>query len=226
MHLKGKQRLFLVAAAVVAVIVAFTLINSRNSSGQHPAAVAPTATGTAGPLVLTTATPLELSTIRSWNLTPGDMPAGTVLFNTTEIPLSAVAQNDPKAERQLEAEGFVTAYQQQWRQTDAQFQFADETDLYQTAAEARTHMMAKPQLPATSVVQELPDPKIGDASRMYGVTTNPAGGPQQQAFVVAWVRGRALLFVTSASPPGALTSDQIVALAKAKDKLAAAKPLQ
>jgi hypothetical protein len=177
-------------------------------------------------VAVTTATPEQLSTIKAWSLVPGDMPAGTVISNATEIPLAAVAQNDPSAEKQLQAEGFVTAYQQQWRQTDAKFEFSDETDLYRTADEAKTHMSSKPQLPATSQVQELPDPKIGDASRMYSVTTNPPGGPQQMAFVVAWVRGPALLLVTSATPPGAFQSDQVVALARTKDKLVVATPLK
>ena len=224
MRLKGKQRLLLVGSAIVAVILLFLFVSSRNSNGQRTLATLPTAT--AAPTIATTATPLELSTIKSWGLTPDEMPAGTVRYNATEIPLSAVAQNDPTAEKQLEAEGFVTAYQQQWHQTDAQFQFSDETDLYRAADEAKTHMMAKPQVPATTTIDELPDPHLGDASRMYGFKASPAGGTQQTGYVVAWVRGRALLIVSSAGPSGALKSDQILALAKAMDGHAAASPLQ
>jgi len=222
-QLKGKQRLLLVGAAILAVILVFTFISSRSSNVQHVALTPSTA---AAPVAAVTATAAEFKTIGSWGLVANDFPAGTVALDARSLPLITAARDDPALEKMLAAEGFTGAYEQQWQQTTAQFQFADEIDLYTAPNQAKARLLAKPPIDPSSALQELPDPKLGDASRMYRVTTSPTSGQQQAAEVVEWTRGRALLLVSGASPPGALQGDQILALAKLMDKRAAAAPVR
>lgn len=223
MQLKGKPRLLLVGAAVLAVILVFTFISSRSSGGQNLATPAATATAASAPGSATTATPEQLSTLGSWGLAAADLPAGTVKLDARAVPLYVAARNDPAAEKNLQAQGFIEGYEQQWEQRVAQFQFADTMDLFQTQDQAKTRMALKPSV---GTIQELPNPKIGDASRMYSATTNPSNGQQKVSYVIEWVRGRVLLTMTGASLPGGLQSDQILALAKLMDKRAAAAPLK
>jgi hypothetical protein len=221
-HPSRQLRIVSLGLAILAVILVFLFISSRGSGTRTAATVA---SPTANVVLAATASPEELNTIKAWGLAQSDFPQGTVAVSAQEIPLYVAARNDLAQEKSLEAQGFIEGYEQEWKQPSAGFLFTDGVDLFHTPEQATARMRLMLPLDATSQLTELPAPNLGDASRMFSITSSPSGAPQQLAYSVEWVRGRTLLSVTSTSLPGGLQSQQILALAKTMDQRAASAPL-
>ncbi|MGI8552687.1 MAG: hypothetical protein ACR2PL_18150 [Dehalococcoidia bacterium] len=222
MPLRGKQRLALVGVVVAAVMLALVFAGSRASTGAKSSTGRQTSPSRAAGSP--TAIPADIARLKSIGLLPGDLPEGTHLINATELSNNAAASYDPEKVKQVDATGRITGVVQQWRQDTAQFDFLNEIDLFNSAASATTRLMAKPQLDPSIHLQDEPDPKLGDASRMYGYSNPSPEGKLLQIYVVAWVRGRLLLLITAGGPLGGLQRDQPLQAAHALDNRVAALP--
>ena len=218
--MQGKQRLLLVVGATAAVLLVFAMLGSRGASGQHESAAA-----SATPVTEATASPAEMDKLKSWVLNAEDLPSGTYKLNETELPNYGAAMNDPNRLKQIEAQGRLTGYIQQWRQDTAQFEYQNETDLFRSPAQARSWLSINPPSDSKNQVQILAAPKLGDASRMYGWTTTANNGTEYQGYEVAWTRGRVLLTIFGDGPAAGFQSDQMLAAARALDARASRAPI-
>lgn len=221
MGIHGKARLLLVGVVSVAVVLVFVFIGSAETRSQ--ARLAATATP---PQASVTATAEQVQQLKSWGLTTAEFPPATREVNATELPNYAAAGGDADKEKQVIDLGRLTGYVQQWQQDTAQFIFLNESDLFQTPAEARSWYANKPPVGTGIQIQNLADPHLGDESQMYSYTTSTQTGGQVQGYVVAWVRGRVYFTIYGYGPAGSLKSTDLLGAARVLDANAVRSPIK
>jgi hypothetical protein len=215
--LQGKWRLLLVAVAAIAVVGALAIIGTRAGRTQKPA---PTATAASNVNGGTTATPQQIEQLKSYGLVVGELPQGTQLRIGEELRNYAAGSSEQEVARK----GRIDGYYQVWVHTTAQLQFRATFDLYNSPASA-TAILKGVSSSATPDVQTLPDPKLGDTSRMYAFMTQQAGN-QYQGWAVQWVRGRTLFDVDGLGPIGDLHADDVLNAARQVDSRAQKSPIK
>jgi hypothetical protein len=223
LQLKGKRPLGVLALCVLAlVIVAAVVTNIRNKHTSTSTASAAASNALGG----TTATPAQVKALESWGLQSGDFPAGTLLRAGGELQDYADAQNNPVMAKQLADSGRVDGFFQYWVQNTAQYQFQVFFDMYATPSEAMGILGRPIQVPGSQALQALPDPKLGDKSRMYSAQSSAQAGPQRDTWVVQWVRGRTVLYLDGSGPTGSLHEDNVLNAAKLIDSRAKQAPIK
>lgn len=221
---RGKQRLVLLGIVVVVLVGGVSIISGRAASRpQQPAQGAGSDPG-GGPR----ATPDQLQHLKSWALAPGELPSGTQLRGGGELTnhADAVAAGDQALEKQLTDTGRVDGYSQTWQENSKQLQFRLFFDIYQKPSEAML-LLAKPVYLGQGVqAQNLPDPKLGDGSRMYTGSGNGPNGAKFDSFAIRWVRGRTVLYLDALAPEGTLHQEDIVNTAARIDGRANQAPIK
>lgn len=222
MQVNGKGRLALVGIVLAALVVLIGLLSSRLSVGQRRL---PTATPLVRAGAGATVTPDEVAKLKSYALMPSDWPDNPRLISGSEVPNYFVANNDPTKAKEIEDSGRVDGYAQVWRQESTKEEFENDAILYTTPALATAQLKNKPGEDPSVTFQELPDPRLGDASRMLGFKTT-VNGQKIDGAIVAWVRGRVLLRVTADAPTGTIQNDAILKAARALDARVAQAPIK
>jgi len=219
---KGKQRLLLVAAVLVALVAVLAVAGARWSRPNKPAAASETASNINGG---TTATPEEVQRLKSYALVVGELPPGSQLRVGEELRNYAVAAGSAKNELAVAQKGRIDGFYQVWIQTLARYQFRATIDLYNVPASARAVIEEARKSDSSPDIQALPDPKLGDASRMYEFTSDQAG-QKYQGWAVQWVRGRTTFSVDGLGPVGDLHPDDVLSAARRVDSRAERAPIK
>ncbi len=220
--LQGKQRLILVALAVVLVVVVFQVISSQQNRPAHPAVTAATSGDSGGG---TTATADEIKALKSYGLQASDLPPGVEPRVDEEFRNYAAAAQAGVKESEVAGTGRVDGYYQVWQQNTADLQFLVRADLFDKDSSAMTVFLKPISADANSTMQPLADPKLGDASRMFAFTTQ-SGAEQFAGWAVQWVRGRTVFDVRAVGPPGELQEADVLKDAKLVDGRAAKTPIK
>lgn len=224
-RLKGKQRLGLLVVVVAVVVGGLAAIGARAARKPHPAATVAAGSNVNGG---TTATPDEIARLKSWGLSAGDLPTGTRLLVGEELRNYAVAaaSGSRDLEKQVADEGRVDGYRQQWQQDTAHIQISDSFALYDSPSSAMATLAGSVKSTPAFDINDLPDPKLGNFSRMYSVTSAPQASQKLEGWAIQWVRGRTVLEVNGLGPPGELQSNVLLNAARAIDAKAAKDPIK
>jgi hypothetical protein len=189
---------------------------ARRSAPVATGTVAIGASGAGG-----TATADQLQRLKSWGLSPADLPSGMQLTAAQSLRESLAAAGDQTTQQQLSARGVADGYVQQWLQNTTQVRIKDEFDLFTTSSSAKAILGQPVTSNATYEITNLPNPKLGDVSRMYRFVTAAQATPRLQGWVVQWVRGRTLFEVNEVDPTGQLQDTSILNAARTIDNRAA-----
>jgi hypothetical protein len=215
-HLKGKQRLFLIGLVVLVLVGGFAIVSAHQSSPK----AAPQAVAGGNINGQTTATKEEVDKLKSYSLVAGELPSGSELRIGEELRNYAAGAG----EQQAAEKGRIDGYYQVWLQTTAQLQFTATFDLYNNPSSAMAILRTPVGSADSSSIEPLPDPKLGDMSRMYAFMTSQ-GGAKYQGWAVQWVRGRTVLEVTGLGPSGELQRDEVFTAAQHVDERAKKAPI-
>jgi len=221
-HLTGKSRLLLLAAVAIALVGALAVAGAKGSRSDRPS---PSATAASNINGGTSATPEEIQRLKSYGLVVGEVPTGSQLRVAEEFRNYAAAAGSGKDELAVAQKGRIDGFYQVWIQTAAQFQFQAKFDLYNRPASAMAVLASVSNSNTSQDVQKLPDPKIGDSSRMYAFTSEQSG-QKYQGWAVQWVRGRTLFDVNGLGPEGDLHSDDVLNAARQVDGRAEKSPIK
>ena len=132
----------------------------------------------------------------------------------------------PEGEKEAAKKGRIDGYYQVWLQLTAQIQFTATFDLYNSPAAALAILATPVGSDPNSSIDPLPDPKMGDFSRMYSFTTTAQNGAKYQGWAVQWARGRTVLEVTGLGPSGELHRDDVYNAALHIDERAKKAPIK
>ena len=221
MAIGGKWRLVILAVVVLALVVVAVVVKYPRTKRAQTAAAAATANATGG----TTANADQVKAMESWGLQPSDVPAGTQLQQGAgELRDYAAAEGNTQAAKQLADTGRVDGFSQVWIQKTAEYQYRVYFDLYQTSSQAMGILNRPLNLSGAASLQTLPDPKLGDASRMFGTPNGGLGG--RDTWIVQWVRGRTVFYVDGGAPAGKLTQNDILGIARTIDGRAKQTPIK
>jgi hypothetical protein len=215
--------LLLIAVVGVALVTLLAAVSSRVTQTSRPASPSQVASNIDGGA---TATADEVQRLKSWGLTAAEMPAGSSLRVAEELKNYGVVRGDPQLERQIAESGRIDGYYQEWEQTTAQMQFELASDLYTSNSAAMSVVAQIVKADASKPIQNLPDPKLGDFSRMYGFTSQTTGGPKFEGWVVQWVRGRSILYIKGVAAVGELHQEDILTGATRIDAKAKQSPIK
>lgn len=201
MHFQGKQRLLLIAVVVLILVGAFGVFSARGSNSRNPSTVA-TSSNINGE---TTASKEEVDKLKSYSLVAAELPTGSEQRVGEELRNYAAG---PEGEKQAAQKGRIDGWYQVWLQNTAQIQFTATFDLYNSPAAALAILATPVGSDQNAAIEPLPDPKMGDFSRMYAFTTSQAGA-KYQGWAVQWARGRTVLEVTGLGPSGEIHRDDV-----------------
>jgi hypothetical protein len=221
-QLKGKQRLLLVALAVIVLVGGLALAGTRLSRSGKPSGTPVVASNINGG---TTATPEEVSLLKSYGLVPGEVPLGAQLRVSEERRNYAMAPGSTKGEIAIAQKGRIDGYYQMWVQTTDRIQIETTSDLFNSPSSAMSIFAEAANAAPSPDVESLPNPKLGDQSRMSSFTASQAG-QGYEGWAVQWVRGRAVLGIQALAPPGVLHAEDVLNAAHRIDDRAQKAPIK